>query len=138
MSVARPTIKGQQNALIQHIVAKSGAVIVEGVGVIWDTGQADVAIDASNAFGIAMESLTGDGVKTVEVLMLCSRSCIIKVKASGTATQGLYAKCGTDGFENKTLGGGTTVAYIAGKFTESGVDGDFLGLEVGQFAGVSA
>jgi len=40
--------------------------------------------------------------------------------------------------ENQTLGGGSTVVYIVGKFTETGVDGDFVGVMVGNFAGVKA
>jgi hypothetical protein len=122
---------------IKSVVAKSGAAIVEGVGVIWDTGQADVATAGTNAFGIALESLTGDGVKKVQVALL-NGAGEVKVKCSGTATQGSYAICGTDGFENQTLGGGTTVRYVAGKFAQTGVDGDFVGLTVGQFAGVSS
>lgn len=135
---ARATEKGFQNALIVYPVVKSGTTTVAGVGVKWDTGQADNAGAGDNAFGIALEAVVGDGLLTCKTLLLSSRSCIIKVKCSGTATQGSYAIAGSDGFENQTLGGGTVVKYIAGKFHESGVDGDFVGLEVNQFAGVAS
>lgn len=138
-TAARAIMKGMEKATIVTVVVKNGAQLVEGVGVIWDTGQADVAVANSNAFGIAMSSVLGDGTKTVQVLLLSSAGVIARVKvAAGDATQGKYATCGTDGFTDITLGGGTTVKYVAGKFHESGVDGDLIGMEIGQFAGGTA
>lgn len=137
---ARATEKGFPNALIVYPVVKSGTTTARGVGVKWDTGQADNAGAGDNAFGIALEAVVGDGLLTCKVALLTSGSCIIPVKVgtSGTATQGSYAEAGTAGFTNRTLGGGTTVRYIAGKWHESGVDGDLCGLEIGAFAGVSS
>ena len=66
-------------------------------------------------------------MKTVQIAV---RGGIVKVKASSTATAGLWAIAGTDGFENQTPGGGTTVKYLAGKFMQTGVDGDFVGLDL--------
>jgi hypothetical protein len=60
------------------------------------------------------------------------------MKASGTVTAGSYVECGTDGVQDRTLGGGTVVRYIVGKALQTGVDGDFLGVEALNFAGVSA
>ena len=131
MSVARPDIR-LDNTTVVTMVIKNNSIIVEGVGVIVDTDQADVAVANSNSFGVAMASegmvdgsITGDGVKTVQVALLGG---VVKVKCSGTATKGLWAIAGTDGFENQTPGGGSTAKYLAGKFTQSGVDGEFVGL----------
>ena len=122
------------NTVVVTQVIKNNSVIVEGVGVIVDTDQMDVAVANSNIFGVALASdgmasgsITGDGVKTVQVAV---RGGIVKVKCSGTATKGSWAIAGTDGFENQTPGGGTTVKYLAGKFMQSGADGEFVGLDL--------
>lgn len=137
---ARAILKGLANAIIVTVVVKSGTTTVEGTGVKWDTGTADNAAAGDNAFGIALEAIVGDGTKTCQVLLLSSRSVIARVKvgAGGAATQGSYAICGTTGFTNQTLGGGTVVKYVAGKWHETAVAGDFAGLEINQFAGVAA
>lgn len=132
-------IMGVEKGVVKNAVAKNAAAIVEGVGVKWDSGTLDVCGAGDNACGIALETMTGDGVKTVSYVCLNSPATVkVKVGTAGTATQGLYAECGTAGFTNRTLGGGTTVRYIQGKFAQSGVAGDLVGLEVGQFAGVSS
>jgi hypothetical protein len=135
---ARPQILLDKVTIVTKVV-KSGSVIVEGVGVIFDAGEVDVAIANSKVMGIALASdsmssgsVTGDGVKTVSVALLDGGVC--KVKCSGTATEGEYARAGTDGFENQTIGGGTTVKYLAGQFMQTGVDGDFVGMKLGGFA----
>ena len=45
---------------------------------------------------------------------------------------------GTDGFENHTNGGGTTVKHVCGVFLESGVDNDFVEMMPCRMPGVSA
>ena len=132
---ARAKIK-MDKVTIDTFVVKNASVIVEGVGVILDAGEADVATANSKVIGIALESVTGDGKKTVQVALLDGG--VVKVKCSGTATAGEYGVAGTDGFQNQTLGGGTTVRYIAGQFLENGVDGDFVGMRLGGFAAGSA
>lgn len=114
---------------------KASAAIVAGVGVyISAADEVDVAVANSKVIGVAMQAVTGasDGESRVEVALCDAGTC--RVKASGTATRGEYAIAGTDGFENQTIGGGTTVKYIAGQFMESGVDGDFVELRLGAFA----
>jgi hypothetical protein len=62
-------------------------------------------------------------------------------KTARDATAGENASVlflGSDGVENVTLGGGSTVAYVVGKALQTGVDGDYVGVMTGCFAGVSA
>lgn len=128
-----------QNVTFVSKIVKSGSTVVEGVGVKVSSGgelEVDVCGAGDEAYGIAMATVVGDGTKTVEVALLTGGG-VVPVKASGTATAGTYAICGTDGFETQTLGGGTTVKHIAGKFTQTGVDNDYVGLMIGQFAGVA-
>jgi hypothetical protein len=118
---------------------KASAVLVKGVGVYLSAAdEVDVATANSKCIGIACEAVTGNasGTDRVEVQLLDGGTA--RVKCSGTATRGEYAIAGTDGFENQTLGGGTTVKYIAGQFLESGVDGDFVEMRLNGFAAGAA
>lgn len=114
---------------------KASAVIVKGVGVyISAADEVDVATANSKVYGVADESVTGNSSGTSRVRVAVANSGTLRVKCSGTATRGEYAICGTDGFENQTIGGGTTVKYLAGQFAASGVDGDFVEMRLGAFA----
>jgi hypothetical protein len=73
----------------------------------------------------------------VECVLLNSNA-VVPMKSSGTVTAGEYVEVGTDGVQNRTLGGGTTVRYIVGKALQTGVDNDFLGVAVIAFAGGSS
>jgi hypothetical protein len=80
-----------------------------------------------------METVTGTGTNRVDVLLADGGTYRCKVSTGG-ATRGEYAIAGTDGFENQTVGGGTTVKYLVGQFLESGVDNDFVEIRMGAFA----
>jgi hypothetical protein len=127
-------------AIVTKIV-KNTITVTEGVGVkVSSNGELEVDLAAAgdNAYGVALSTVVGDGIKTVQVALFCGGGVVPVKVSSGGATAGGYAIAGTTGFEDKTLGGGTTVRYIAGKFTQTGVSGDLVGLAVGQFAGVSS
>jgi hypothetical protein len=93
---------------------------------------ADNAVEDCGAnedgIGIAMESgVAGDtvsisleGFAVVEVLV-----------GTGGATRGAYAKFLADGFTDQATADGTTVRFLAGKFMQSGVAGDRVGLLLG-------
>lgn len=132
----RPDSKLQHVTIVSRVV-KNGVTVTQGVGVKKGAteSECDLAASGDNADGIAMETVVGDGVKRVDIALL-NGGGVVPVKLSGTATAGLYASCGTGGFQNVTLGGGTVVKYVAGKFTQDGVAGDLVGLAVGQFASV--
>lgn len=135
----RPDSQMASIALVNKVV-KSGSTVTKGVGVKVSSGgelEVDLCAAGDNAEGVAMATVVGDGVKTVEVALLCGGG-IIPIKIAGTVTAGDYLECGTGGFVSRTLGGGTTVRYIQGKATQSGVTGDFIGLAAGQFAGGSS
>lgn len=134
--------KPQNSTFTKQFVAKSGAAFVKGVGVVVDavasdgTVTVDVAASGEQCIAIADESLTGDGTTKIQCVLLNGGTA--RVKASSTCTAGLYGEAGSGGFQNRTLGGGTTVRYIAGQFLESGVSGDFVEMALCGFAGVSA
>lgn len=120
---------------------KNGTSFVKGVGVFFSTTTAgalevDVAVANSKCIGVSKAAMTGDGVAKHEVVLLAAGGTIT-VKASGTCTAGEYAVAGTDGFENHTNGGGTTVKHVCGIFLETGVDNDFVEMMPCRMPGVS-
>jgi hypothetical protein len=128
-----------KNTTFKTFKVKASAAIVKGVGVFFDSADTvDVAVANSKVIGVAMESVTGgsDGESRVEVALCDAGTC--RVKCSGTATRGEFAIAGTDGFENQTIGGGTTVKYLAGQFLESGSDNEFVEMRLGAFAAGAA
>lgn len=114
---------------------KASAVIVAGVGVYLSADQeVDVAVANSKVIGVAMGAATGNAAGTTRVEVALGDGGTVRVKASNTVTRGEYLIAGTDGFENQTIGGGTTVKYIIGQALESGVDNDFVECRLGAFA----
>lgn len=129
-----PDCKMDKTTIVTKIV-KSGVTVSEKVGVKKASGgelEVDVCGANDKCFGIALETVVGDGKKTVQIALLDGG--VIPVKCSGTATAGEAAICGVDGFENQTIGGGTTVKHLSGYFTQDGVDGDWVGLAAGRFS----
>ncbi len=129
-----PEKKMDKTTIVNKIV-KSGVTVTEGVGVKKSSGgelEVDICGANDKCSGIALETVVGDGKKTVQVAELDGG--IVPVKCSATATCGEAAICGVAGFENQIVGGGTTVKYLSGFFTQDGVVGDFVGLQVSRFA----
>ncbi len=82
--------------------------------------------------------VVGVFLKTVAAGSLAdiATSGVVPVKVgTGGATQGEFAIHTTDGWTDQTLGGGSTVKYIGGRFTQTGIAGDVVGMLVGPFAG---
>ena len=72
--------------------------------------------------------------KSVEVIADGSSIIKVKVVASGTPTRGAYAVMSATANQYQDAadpGGGTTVQHIAGRFMNSGTDGDEVGLLIG-------
>lgn len=129
----------------QYLTRKSYAVknaitLVKGVGVKLTAtpGEVDLAAAGDKVIGIATEAILGDGVKRTEIILLGASGTVkVKVAVAG-ATAGEYAIAGTDGFEDKTVGGGTVVRHICGIFLETGVDNDFVEMLPMRMPAVSA
>lgn len=75
--------------------------------------------------------------ESVSVATFTSGAVVPVVVGTGGATRGAYAVAVANGLTNQVLGGGTVVRHIAGVFTQTGVAGDIVGLQIGAFAGVS-
>lgn len=127
-----------QGAIVRPYIVQAAGAVTKGMPVKIGTLETD-CLDAAagdNPFAIALE--TGIAGATVNVALLAG-DCIIPVRVgTAGATAGKFGEVGTTGLIDRTLGGGTTVRYIAGKFLQTGVDGDFVGLVPSNFAGVSS
>lgn len=91
-----------------------------------------------SADAIALET-QGTAGKNCQIALLAG-ACVIKVLVgTGGATRGKYAKVVSDGLADVgVLGGGTTLAEVVGKFVQSGVAGDYVGMIPAPFSGVKA
>lgn len=130
-----------EHAIIVDKLAKNTVAFKKGVGVKFGASDDEVDLCAAGdqAIGIALETKTGDGTKRLKVCLLAGGAVVpVLVGDGGTATRGAYAECGTDGFTNRTPGGGTTLRHIAGVFTQSGVADDEVGLMIAPMGTVSS
>ena len=112
----------------------AGGTVTQFYPVTLSSGTIANSTSNAKAIGIAQKAGTTGDVISVALLM---GPGVIKVKVgTGGATAGEYAivSSGNDGLTDQTIGGGTTVKYVLGRFLETGVAGDIVGLMPGQFA----
>jgi|GEM_PF-5377022 len=122
---------------IKTFTVAAGQSATEGRPVSFASADEEVLTTAAGAScdGIALETKAAG--ERVQVLM---GDGLVKVKVgTGGATRGSYAVVVADGVTNSAaLGGGTVVRHIVGKFLQTGVAGDVVGLRFSPFAAVSA
>lgn len=126
-------------AVKRPFIVQTSASVTAGYPVVLGTAETDVLNATSNqkAIGIALES--GSAGETVQIALFGYAIVPCKV-GTGGATHGEYAivSSSNDGLTNQTLGGGTTVKYVAGRFMQTGAAGDMVGLLLGNFASGAA
>lgn len=103
-------------------------------------GAADdeVTICAAGEQGIGIFLSDAPVGAWVNLAMLTGGGIVPVVVGTGGATRNSYAVAVANGLTNQVLGGGTVVRHIAGIFTQNGVVGDMVGLQIEGFGGVSA
>jgi hypothetical protein len=90
-----------------------------------------IAAVGDDGIGIALDA----GVAGDKVRVVYPGCCVTRCKVgTGAATEGAPAKYASDGLTDATVGGGTTKLVVYGKFTETGVAGDIVGLDLGAFS----
>lgn len=102
-------------------------------------GAADDEATVCGAGEQGMGVFLADAVigESVSVATFAGAGIVQVVVGTGGATRGSYAIAAANGLTNQVLGGGTVVRHIAGTFTQTGVAGDYVGLQIGAFGGVS-
>lgn len=115
------TVAAAQAATKGFAVKHSGA----------DTAIQNMAAVGDNCIGIALE----DGAALAAVRVALFGNGIAKAKVgTGGATRGAPAKYAANGLTDATVGGATTKLVVLGQFVESGVAGDFVGINLGGFS----
>jgi len=129
--MATRTHRFLQNACIRTFKVETSGDVTLGRPVKFGNADDEVENASTNekSIGTAYLSETTDGAR-VQVVMH-GHSIVPVLVGTGGATRGEYAIATTDGYTNQTLGGGTTVKYIAGQFLQSGVAGDYVGMQIG-------
>jgi hypothetical protein len=123
-----------QYATIRPFTVASGQVASRGFAVKHsgaDDAVQDMAAVGDNCIGIALEA--GAALASVRVALFGNGICKVKV-GTGGATRGAPAKYAADGLTNATVGGATTKLVVLGSFMQTGVVGDFVGLNLGGFS----
>lgn len=122
---------------IKTLTVVAAGSAIEGRPVSFNTSDEECTLTAAAARpdGIALETKAAG--ERVQVL-IGEGICKVKV-GTGGATRGEYAVVVADGLTNSgTLGGGSVVKQLVGKFLQTGVAGDVVGLRFSPFVSVSA
>lgn len=117
-----------ENAILSLTVA-SGESATAGYGAVFHTDDQhcdDAGANTGLCIGVFMDTATAGNKARVQIRGVAA------VKLSGTATRGTLAQVTATGFEDApaaNAGGGTTT-YTYGRFMQSGVANDVVGLEL--------
>ena len=135
--MATRALNYQQNALIRTYGVPTGKATTLGLPVKLSGADDQVEVCAAGEDGIGVALSTQVAGDQVQVALYGWAIVPVKV-GTGGATRGLWAKSVADGFTDLTTGGGSTARYAHGKFLQSGVVGDLVGLLLANSPTVSA
>lgn len=119
-------------SLIRHYVIPATKVVTRGFRVKFSGADNQVENCGAGEDGFAVALQSGVAGETVPCALEGHQVIPVKV-GTGGATRGSFARCVADGMTDVALVDGTTVRNIPGKFLQTGVAGD----EVGLLTGVS-
>lgn len=120
----------KDSAIIRKFLIPATKAVTEGFRVKFSgaDNQVENCGAGDDGFGIALQT----GVAGDEIEVLLEGFAVVKVKVgTGGATRGLYAIMAADGLTDRAIADGTNVRYCPGKFMQSGVVGDVVGLLLG-------
>lgn len=120
-------------ALVIPFANDSQPAFAKGVEVKFNSSDTLLAATTdSDALAIGVTYSGNVAGRPASVVMYGSPAVIPVLVGTGGATRGALAVRNATGFTDAaTVGGGTTVQYIRGQFTQTGVAGDYVGLNVG-------
>ena len=93
-----------------------------------------MAAIGDDVYGIALDTCVAD--ETCRVALLGS-GIVDGLVGTGDATEGVTAKYAADGLTDATIGGGTVKLTKCGTFMQTGVAGDYVGLNLASNTGPS-
>lgn len=116
----------------------SGQTVVANMPVRFSAADHEVQPALAGELICGIAQTAGAAGERIQVML---PGPVVKVKVgTGGATRGAFARgaAANDGLTDQTMGGGTTVRYSPGFFTQTGVAGDEVGLCLTLFASVSS
>lgn len=125
------------HAITMPFTVDAASTATKGKGVKFGAADNLIIDDTAGDAGFAIALETGVAGAVVQVALL-GYAVVPVLVGTGGATRGAYAISTSDGFTNQTMGGGNTLRNIAGRFMQTGVLGDMVGLLLGNFAAGSA
>lgn len=120
-------------ALIMQFNDPSQPALTKGVEVKFNASDTLLAATTdSDAAAIGVIYQANAAGRPASVAMYGSPGVIPVLVGTGGATRGAFAVRNATGFTDAaTVGGGTTVQYIRGQFLQTGVAGDYVGMNIG-------
>lgn len=119
-----------QNALLMAF--KPGGAIGAGRRVKFGADD-DTVLEAGageDGVGVTLDAAAGASSDRITIVM--DGQAVVPVKVgTGGATRGGYADNAADGLKDRAIADGTNPRFLAGKFLQSGVVGDVVGLMIG-------
>jgi hypothetical protein len=118
------------NACIQEFTVASGQAATKGYSVKFASADDECQNCGAGEDGIGIALNTAAAGQKVSVL-LDGLAVVPVVVGTGGATRGAYAVTVANGHTDQAIADGTTVRRLRGKFMQSGVAGDLVGLLIG-------
>ncbi len=136
---ARATVKAE-NALVQRFTVKAATTATAGLKCKFGGSDTEVEVCAAGEAGSGWFKTSAAAGENVDV-WLDGFAIIPVTVGTGGATRGALAifAAAADGMTDKTVGGGSTVAHVTGRFMNSGSATHTVGLLIGaSISSVSA
>ena len=130
-----------QNAiLVTKLVKAASTATIARCGIYDGTDELTVLDCTTGQRPDVIFMETGVAGKAVQCLQIAgSGASVVPVKVgTGGASAGQYAVVVSDGVTNQAMSDGTTARHIVGKFTQTGVVGDIVGLALAPFCTFTA
>lgn len=115
---------------IEAFTVASGQTVTAGYRVKFASADNECQNCGVNEDGIGIALQAGAAGEKVSIL-LDGQGIVKVIVGTGGATRGSFAVTVANGFTNQAIADGATVRYLAGKFMQTGVAGDTVGLLVG-------
>lgn len=117
-------------ACIDTFTVAAAQTVTEGFRVKFAAADGEVQNCGAGEDGIGYALASATAGQKVSVVL--EGSAVVKVKVgTGGATRGAYAIPVANGLADQAIADGTTPRRLAGKFMQSGVAGDMVGLLIG-------
>lgn len=119
-----------ERSLIRPYKVPAGKTVTEGFRVKF-SGADDLVENCGageDGFAVALETVVGSASLPGVRLSLEGHTITPVKVGTGGATRGLYAVPVADGWTDRAIADGVNPRYLGGKFLQSGVAGDIVGM----------